>query len=99
MIRKLLAFKTISIRNRLLIQLGLVAVVISLFLFLVVRLALVQAVTATQDRLLAAAVGSVVDKIYVVDNIVSLDLPYDTFSLLGAIGEDRIFYQVKDDGK
>ena len=67
MIRKLLTFKTISIRNRLLIQLGLVAVVISLFLFLVVRLALVQAVTATQDRLLAAAVGSVVDKIYVID--------------------------------
>ena len=99
MIRKLFALKTTSIRNRLLIQLGLVAVVISLFLFLVVRLALVQAVTATQDRLLAAAVSSVVDKIYVVDNMVSLDLPYDTFSLLGAIGEDRIFYQIKDDGK
>ena len=73
MIRKLMTFKTTSIRNRLLVQLGLVAFVISLFLFVVVRLALVQAVTATQDRLLAAAVSSVVDKIYVVDNIVSLD--------------------------
>ena len=46
------------------------------------RLVVVQAVTATQDGLLKVAVQSVTDKIYIVDEQVSVDLPYDTFSLL-----------------
>ena len=60
---------------------------------------IIQAVTVTQDGLLAVAVQSIVDKIYVVDEAVSVDLPYDTFSLLGAVGEDRIFYQISENGK
>ena len=75
---------SLSIRNRLLLQLGVVAFIISISLFLLVRQVIVQAVTATQDGLLNAAVQSIVDKITVIDNAVSLDLPYDTFSLLGA---------------
>lgn len=88
----------LSIRNRLLLQLGAVALIISISLFLLVRQVIVQAVTATQDGLLDAAVQSIVDKITVIDNAVSLDLPYDTFSLLGAVGEDRIFYLVSENG-
>ena len=93
-------FKTqSSIRNRLLFQLGAVTFAISLSIFLVVRLVVVQAVTATQDGLLKVAVQSVTDKIYIVDEQVSVDLPYDTFSLLGAMGEDRIFYRISENGK
>lgn len=88
-----------SIRNRLLLQLGAVTFVISVSLFLLVRLVIIQAVTVTQDGLLAVAVQSIIDKIYVVDQAVSVDLPYDTFSLLGAVGEDRIFYQISENGK
>ena len=88
-----------SIRNRLLFQLGAVTFAISLSIFLVVRLVVVQAVTATQDGLLKVAVQSVTDKIYIVDEQVSVDLPYDTFSLLGAMGEDRIFYRISENGK
>ena len=88
-----------SIRNRLLLQLGALAFVISLILFLLVRLVIVQTVTVTQDGLLTASLQSVVDKIYVLDNVVSVDLPYDTFSLLGAVGEDRIFYRISENGK
>ena len=91
--------KNVSIRNRLLLQSGFVAIIISTFLFLIVRLVLAQAVTATQDGLLSAAVNSLVDNIYLIDSKVSLDLPYDTFSLLGAVGEDRIFYRVEENGK
>ena len=40
-----------------------------------------------------------IDKIYVVENTVSVDLPYDTFSLLGAVGEDRIFYRIDESGQ
>ena len=88
-----------SIRNRLLFQLGAVTFAISLSIFLVVRLVVVQAVTATQDGLLKVAVQSVTDKIYIVDEQVSVDLAYDTFSLLGAMGEDRNFYRISENGK
>ena len=88
-----------SIRNRLLFQLGGVTFAISLSIFLVVRLVVVQAVTATQDGLLEVAVQSVTDKIFTVDEEVSVDLPYDTFSLLGAMGEDRIFYRISEKEK
>ena len=59
-----------------------VAFVISISLFLLARQVIVQAVTATQDGLLNAAVQSIVDKITVIDGTVSLDLPYDTFRFL-----------------
>ena len=72
----------LSIRNRLLLQLGVVAFIISISLFLLARQVIVQAVTATQDGLLNAAVQSIVDKITVVDGMVSLDLPYETLSLI-----------------
>ena len=60
---------------------------------------ILQTVTVTQDGLLTAALQSVVDKIYVLDNVVSVDLPYDTFTLLGSVGEDRIFYRISENGK
>ena len=59
---------------------------------------ILQTVTVTQDGLLTAALQSVVDKIYVLDNVVSVDLPYDTFTLLGSVGEDRIFYRISENG-
>ena len=58
-----------SIRNRLLLQLGILAFAISLSLFLLVRLVILQTVTVTQDGLLTAALQSVVDKIYVLDDL------------------------------
>ena len=88
-----------SIRNRLLLQLGILAFAISLSLYLLVRLVILQTVTVTQDGLLTASLQSIVDKIYVLDDVVSVDLPYDTFSLLGAVGEDRIFYRISENGK
>ncbi|MDA9816301.1 sensor histidine kinase N-terminal domain-containing protein, partial [Alphaproteobacteria bacterium] len=88
----------LSIKNRLLIQLGFVAFVISACLFMITRLVLSQAVTATQDSLLTASIQSLMDKIYVVENTISVDLPYDTFSLLGSVGEDMIFYRIDENG-
>ncbi len=89
----------LSIKNRLLIQLGFVAFAISLCVFLITRIVVSQAITATQDGLLTTSIQSVIDKIYVVENTVSVDLPYDTFSLLGAVGEDRIFYRIDESGQ
>ena len=95
---KLFEFRS-SIRDRLLFQLGAVTFIISLSIFLFVRLVIIQAVTATQDGLLEVALQSITDKIYIVDEEVSVELPYDTFSLLGAMGEDRIFYRISENEK
>ena len=89
----------LSIKTRLLLQSAFVVFAISIFLFIVIRLVLSQAVTATQDGLLTAAANSIINKIYVIDGQVSVDLPYDTFSFLGAIGEDTIFYRLEENGQ
>ena len=89
----------LSIKSRLLLQSAFVVFAISIFLFIVIRLVLSQAVTATQDGLLTAAANSIINKIYVIDGQVSVDLPYDTFSFLGAIGEDTIFYRLEENGQ
>ena len=74
--------------------LGTVALGISAASFALIYTVVSQTVGATQDRLLSAAIASIVDKLYTEDKEFSLDLPYDTFSLLGAIGEDRVFYKI-----
>ena len=71
-----------SIRDRLLFQLGAVTFIISLSIFLFVRLVIIQAVTATQDGLLEVALQSITDKIYIVDEEVSVDLPMIPFRFL-----------------
>ena len=85
-----------SIKKRLILLLGLVAIGISALSYALIYSVVAQTVTATQDRLLSAAIASIVDKLYAEDKEISLDLPYDTFSFLGAIGEDRVFYRISN---
>ena len=88
---------TFSIKKRLILLLGIVAIGISGASFVLINSVVSQTVGATQDRLLSAAIASIVDKLYSEDNEISLDLPYDTFSLLGAMGEDQVFYKISDE--
>ena len=74
-----------------------VALGISAASYALIYTVVAQTVSATQDRLLSAAIASIVDKLYAEGKEISLDLPYDTFSLLGAIGEDRVFYKISND--
>ena len=75
--------------------LGTVALGLSAASYALIYTVVSQTVSATQDRLLSAAIASIVDKLYTEGTEFSLDLPYDTFSLLGAIGEDRVFYKIQ----
>lgn len=92
-------FAKSSIRRRLAIQLSLVAAVISLAFFLIVRAVAGQAATDTQDNILAASATSIADALYAEKGRVALELPYSALSMLGSISQDRVFYRVIVDGE
>ena len=70
---------TFSIKKRLILLLGIVAIGISGASFVLINSVVSQTVGATQDRLLSAAIASIVDKLYSEDNEISLDLPSTHF--------------------
>lgn len=88
----------LSLRWRLLVPLVSVAIVISLLFLLVMRQITEQAVQATQDALLKTAVSSILEHTRSTDDNVEIDLPYDVFTMLGAISEDKIYYRIDLDG-
>ena len=83
-----------SLRNRLVIQLVLLASFLSIIMFLGIRYLIGETVTATQDGLLNAAIASVENNIRNENNDIFVDLPYETFSILGSVGEDKVFYRI-----
>ncbi|NJM84578.1 MAG: hypothetical protein HC844_20980 [Tabrizicola sp.] len=83
-----------SLRRRLVVQLLLVAAGLAVALALTVRITANQAAEATQDAILGAATTSIAEQLRGTDQGVDLDLAYSTFSMLGAIGEDRLFYRI-----
>ena len=87
-------FHNLSIKQRLVLQLGIVTILIAFSLFFLLKNITNQIMTTTQDRLLTASLNSIIDKFYTSNKDISLDLPYDTFSLLGAISEDKLFYKI-----
>jgi two-component system sensor histidine kinase TctE len=84
----------LSLRNRLLVILAILVAMFSLVLFVSMRTLTGQAVSAAQDGLLKAAAVSILEKVRISDGALFFDLPYDTFTILGSIGEDRIFYRI-----
>lgn len=84
----------LSLRNRLLVILAILVAIFSIVLFVSIRALTGQAVSAAQDGLLKAAAVSILEKVRISDGALFFDLPYDTFTILGSIGEDRIFYRI-----
>lgn len=83
-----------SLRRRLVWQFVALSALLVVALFFAVRFAAERASRASQDAVLGAAVISVGDGIRAVDEGLELDLPYATFSMLGAMGDERIFYSL-----
>ncbi len=83
-----------SIRWRLVIQLSIIAAVMSLAFFLAVRAVAEQAAADTQDDILAASATSIADALYSERGEVRLELPYSALSMLGTISEDQVFYRI-----
>ena len=88
-----------SIQRRLFLQLGAIAALLSLTLFLVVRGVAEGAAEDTQDDILAASATAIADSLRSEAGEVTLELPYSALSMLGTINEDRVFYRVIVDGK
>jgi len=88
-----------SMQRRLVIQLSLIALLLSLVLFLIVRGMAERAAADTQDNILAASATSIADALFVEGGQVRLELPYSALSMLGTISEDRVFYRVLVDGE
>lgn len=83
-----------SLRRRLVWQFVALSALLVVVLFFAVRLAAERASRASQDAVLGAAVISVADGIRPVEDGLSVDLPYAAFSMLGAMGNERIFYSL-----
>jgi two-component system, OmpR family, sensor histidine kinase TctE len=83
-----------SIGRRLTLLLAGVAALLSLLSWGMVTGLARQAAERTQDNVLAASAIAIVETLRSEQGEVRLELPYSAFSMLGAIGEDRVFYRV-----
>jgi len=90
---------TTSIRRRLVIQLSVMAALLSIVFFVAVRSIAEQAAADTQDNILAASATSIADALYSERGQVRVELPYSALSMLGTISEDRVFYRIVADGE
>ncbi len=88
-----------SIRRRLVVQLALVAALLSVVFFLALRVVAERATEATQDNILAASATSIADAVYTDAGVVRVEIPYSALSMLGTVSEDRVFYRVILDGE
>jgi two-component system, OmpR family, sensor histidine kinase TctE len=84
----------ISLRRRLLVQLLTIAAVLAVLLYLTVRTVAGQAAEATQDGILGAATTAIAEQLRAGEDQIEIDLPYEAFSILGSISEDRVFYRI-----
>lgn len=86
--------RPISLRQRLLLQLLTLAAVLAVLLYLTVRTVAGQAAETTQDGILGAATTAIAEQLRAGTDRVEIDLPYEAFSVLGSISEDRVFYRI-----
>ncbi|PTX50456.1 two-component system sensor histidine kinase TctE [Gemmobacter caeni] len=89
----------LSLRQRLLLQLLGIAAMLAVFLYFTVRTVAGQAAETTQDGILGAATTAIAEQLRAGTEQVEIDLPYDAFSVLGSISEDRVFYRIDVGGE
>jgi two-component system sensor histidine kinase TctE len=83
-----------SIGRRLTLLLAGVAALLSILSWAMVTSLAREAAERTQDNVLAASAITIAETLRSEQGEVRLELPYSAFSMLGAIGEDRVFYRV-----
>ena len=83
-----------SLRQRLLVQLMVVAALLSIILYLAVRNVADDAAEATQDNILGASLATIAEQMGVAEGDLVVDIPYSAFSMLGAVSEERVFYRI-----
>ncbi len=84
----------ISLRQRLVIPLLALSAVLSVLIYLSVRIGADRASEATLDAVLGAAALAMAEEMRTGEGGAVVDLSPVTFSMLAAMGEERIFYRV-----
>lgn len=92
--RRAAVVPALSLRRRLILQLMAVAAVLAAVFYLAVRETADRAAAASQDAILGAAAATVADAQRGTDEGVEIERPVATFSLLGAVGQDRLFWRI-----
>lgn len=88
-----------SISRRMTVLLALVAAVLSLVSWSMVSSFAREAAERAQDNILAASATIIAETLRSEGGQVRLELPYAAFAMLGAVSEDRVFYQIETDGE
>lgn len=88
-----------SIGRRMTLLLALVAALLSILSWSMVSSFARQAAERTQDNILAASATIIAETLRSEGGEVRLELPYAAFAMLGAVSEDRVFYQIEAAGK
>ena len=88
-----------SIRRQLILQLLIVAALMAVVLYFSIRTVARDAVETTQDSVLGAATTTIAEQLRGSDGGVDSDIPYSAFSMLGSLGEDRVFYRITVNGE
>ncbi len=83
-----------SIRRRLVLQLLAVAAMLAALMFVLVRTVADAAVEKAHDNLLGAATLAIAEELRGGQDGISVDIPYAAFAMLGASGQDRMFYRI-----
>lgn len=87
-----------SLRNRLVLTLIGGAAVLALLVFFTVRNYAEQLAQQGQDAILIASAASILDAAAMRDGTVEIDIPYVSFSMLSSSSDDRVFYEISQDG-
>ncbi|MBR3372221.1 MAG: sensor histidine kinase [Rhodobacteraceae bacterium] len=82
-----------SLRQRLVMQLLVLAAALAVGLYLAVLYSAQRASQATMDAILGAATLSMASNLRATDQGVRIDLPPSTLSMLSATGQERLFYR------
>jgi len=76
-----------------------VAAILSLVLYLVVRVVAYRAAETSQDNILGASVTAIADELRPEHGGIAIDIPYSSLSMLGALSDDSVFYRVATNGQ
>lgn len=88
-----------SLQRRLVVQLLLVAAILSLVLYLVIRVVAFRAAEAAHDNILGASVTAIADELRPENEGISVDIPYSSLSMLGTLSDDYVYYRVAANGQ
>lgn len=83
-----------SLKRRLVLQLLVVAAILSVVMFLTIRTVAYQVAENAQDNILGASVTAIADELHPENEGIGIDIPYSSISMLGALSDDSVYYRI-----